>query len=86
MQDLRRQLRTDRSPGACHQHAFPFEELTDRIARQFDPLAAHEILDIDRPQLRHVDLAADEVIDPGNRLECQVRFGYASDDLSKTAT
>src|SRR2546428_2435010 len=85
-EDLACQLGSDRAAGTGDEHALSFEQRAHRIARKLDSIASHEIFKIHGTQLRHVNLATHQLIDPRHGLECQIGFGKMVDDFADSLT
>ena len=72
--DLAAELGADRAAGAGDEDGLAREVFRDRAHVDLDRLAAEHVLHLDRPDLpREIEVAGDQLVQPGQRLHGDVR-------------
>ncbi len=80
--DLPAELGADRAPGARDQHGLAREVGRDRLQVDLDRLAAEDVLDLDRTDLRgEVVLVGDQLVEAGERLHGNALPARDLDDM-----
>ena len=68
LEQLAGQLRADRAAGAGDHHHLVLHMRGEKLALRRDRIAAEQILDLDRPEVAHLDMARGDLLERGQRL------------------